>query len=318
MRKNTLNPIPCTPHLSVNIAGIKLDNPVMCASGTFNFAEEYSEIIDIKKLGAIVTKTITLEPRQGNPPSRVCETASGMLNCIGLQNPGVEEFIKTKLPFLRKCKVPVIVSIAGETTEEYCRLVQILSKEKGISAFEVNISCPNVRSKIRNMMFSQDSKATFEVVHQIKKFSKIPVIVKLSPNVTSISVIAIAAEMAGADALALINTPIGMAVDAKKKTPILSMITGGLSGPCIKPIALRMVWETFNCVKIPIIGIGGIMDWKDAIEFILCGAKAVEVGTANFVDPNVMPNIVEGIKNYMHENKIKDLKEIVGKLKINK
>ncbi|OIN97144.1 dihydroorotate dehydrogenase B catalytic subunit [Candidatus Desantisbacteria bacterium CG1_02_38_46] len=300
-------------NLEVNIAGIKMKNPVMCASGTFNFGEEYGKFFDLKKLGALVTKTITLKSREGNLPPRIYETPSGMLNSIGLQNPGVEMFLKEKMPFLRKIGIPVIVSVAGETLDEWTALVRELKGVRGISAIELNISCPNMKmrsGRARSTMFSQDADATFEVVRKVRKTTNFPLIVKLSPNVTDITVIAKAAQKGGADAISLINTVLGMAVNLEKRAPVLDAITGGLSGPAIKPIALRMVWEVSNAVKIPLIGMGGIMTARDALEFMLAGASAVAVGTANFINPRVIPQIIEEIKKYLVKNKISNINSL--------
>lgn len=301
--------------LSVDIAGIRMKNPVMCASGTFGFGEEYGKFFDLKKLGALVTKTITLKPMDGNLPPRVYETPSGMLNSIGLQNPGVKIFLKEKMPFLRKIGIPIIVSVGGETIEEYIKVVNELKWAEGILGIELNISCPNVKNRTRPQ-FSQDPDATCEVVKKVKKNTNFPLIVKLSPNVTDISVIAKSAQDGGADAVSLINTLKGMAVNIKKRTPILSTVTGGLSGPAVKPVALWMVWEVYNKVKIPIIGMGGIVTAQDALEFIICGAKAVAVGTANFINPHAIPEIIEGIKKYLIENKISSISSLTGSLEI--
>lgn len=278
----------------VNIAGIKMKNPVMAASGTFGYGEEYSELIDLNMLGAIVTKSVTLKPRKGNPPPRICETPAGMLNSIGLQNDGLKIFLEKQLPFLSQFDTPVIVNIAGENIAEYVEIAKALSKEKGISGIELNISCPNVKKGC--IAFGIEPKLTKELVKAVRKSTKLPLIVKLSPNVTDITVIARAAVSAGADALSLINTVLGMAIDIKTKKPKLANITGGLSGPAIKPIAIRMVWQVAHAVKVPIIGIGGIMTADDAKEFFLAGAKAVQVGTANFVDVQAAIKIIEGLK----------------------
>lgn len=301
------------PDLNVTIGGIEMKNPVMCASGTFGFGEEYARFFDPGLMGALVTKTITLKPREGNPPPRTKETPSGMLNSIGLQNPGIEGFVRQKLPFLRKFRVPVIVSIAGENSEEYVELAKELGRVRGISGIEMNISCPNVSSK---KLFSQDKDSTYSVVRKVCRVSKIPVIAKLSPNVTDIAEIARAAERGGADAVSLINTITGMAVDLSRKRPFLSTVTGGLSGPAIKPVALRMVWEVYNAVKVPVIGMGGIMNANDALEFMITGASAVAVGTANFINPLAIPQIIEGIEKYLVRNNIKSINSITGTLKI--
>lgn len=299
--------------LSVKIGKLKLKNPVMAASGTFG--PEYGGLTDINSLSAYITKTITLEPRRGNPPPRVAETASGMLNSIGLENKGVEDFIKNKLPLLKKIRAPIIVSIAGEYDSELKELARRLDKIKRVEALEINLSCPNIKHGNRQGLIAQDKIATYEAVKAVRNTTGLTLIVKLSPNVTDITDIAKAAEKAGADALSLVNTFIGMAVDIETKKPKLGNITGGLSGPAIKPLALKFVRDAYKCVKIPVIGIGGIMDYKDAIEFILCGATAVQVGTANFVNPNTAKEIVKGIKKYLAVNKINDVSQIKGMLK---
>ena len=301
------------PNLAIDFAGISLRNPVMVASGTFGYGEEYAELVDLNRLGAIVTKTITLKPRLGNEPPRIVETASGILNSIGLQNVGVDAFISEKLPFLREYDVPLIVSIAGETSDEYVELAKTLRGE-GISGLELNLSCPNIRYN-RKLMFAQDPKVTHRVVSRVRKATSLPLIVKLSPNVTDIASIARICEEAGADGISLINTFLGMAIDVESREPVLRQITGGLSGPAIKPIALRMVYEVHKVVKIPIIGMGGIMAAGDALEFIIAGAKAVAIGTGNFVDPRTPIKVIDGIRAYLVKNKIRDIKSIVGSLK---
>jgi len=298
---------------SITIGKIKLKNPVMVASGTFGYAEEFKDITNLKTLGAIITKSLTLNPRQGNRPPRIWETTAGMLNSIGLQNEGVEDFINNKLDFLKIAGIPVIVSIAGHDINEYAELAEKLSSP-AVSGFEINISCPNVKSQ--NKLFAQDPAQTAAVVKAVKKRTSKTIIVKLSPEVTDIREIAQAAQKAGADAISLINTIKGMAVNVQTQQPRIKEITGGLSGPAIKPIALRMVWETVQAVKIPVIGIGGIMTASDAIEFLLCGATAVQVGTANFVSPQAAGAVAEGISVYMKAKKYKHLKDIIGKLKI--
>ena len=305
------------PNLEVEIAGIKLKNPVMTASGTFGYGEEFSPFIDLDKLGAMVLKGIFLKPKMGNPPPRIIETPSGMLNAIGLQNVGVEVLIKEKLPYLKKFNTPVIINISGDTIEEYVELAQRLeevSAEMGVAGLEVNISCPNVKKG--GMAWGTDAKATYKIVSSIQKATTLPLIVKLTPNVTDIKTIAQAAEEAGADALSLINTLVGMAVDIDSRKPKLANISGGLSGPAVKPVALWLVWQVFQTVKIPIIGIGGIIKIEDALEFIIAGARAIEIGTANFVNPRVTIEIIEGIEKYLTENNIKDVNELVGSLKI--
>ncbi|MDD5431590.1 MAG: dihydroorotate dehydrogenase [Candidatus Omnitrophica bacterium] len=309
-------------NLNTHIGKLKLKNPVMVASGTFGYVEEFKDFIDLKKLGAVVTKTITLNPRQGNPMPRTCETPSGMLNSIGLENPGLEGFIKNKLPYLKKLGVPIIVSIASETdVDEFGILVERLSKIKEISAIELNISCPNIKSHVSSFKFqdkstkhliSQDPKATFEVVKVVRRLTTKPLITKLSPNVTDVVEIALAAERAGSDALALINTLSGMSIDINTRKPKIAMVTAGLSGPAIRPVAVRMIWECFQKVKIPIIGMGGIMDTANAIEFFLAGATAISVGTANFVNPKATVEIIKGIEKYCRENNIRDIKELIG------
>ncbi|MDP3729986.1 MAG: dihydroorotate dehydrogenase [Candidatus Omnitrophota bacterium] len=299
--------------LETRIGKLKLKNPVMAASGTFG--TEYGELIDINKLGAYIAKTITLNARIGNPPPRVCETPSGMLNSIGLENGGLDDFIKNKIPGLKKLKIPLIVSIAGDDAGEFKRLARGLSKVKKISALEVNLSCPNVKHGKRNFLIAQDEEATYEIIEAVRASTALTIIAKLSPNVTDIKKIAKAAEKAGADALSLINTFVGMAVDIDTKGPILGNVTGGLSGPAIKPVALCMVRETYKSTRIPVIGIGGIMDYKDAVEFMLCGASAVQMGTANFVDPSASIGIIDGIKKYMTKNKIEEIRGLIGALK---
>jgi dihydroorotate dehydrogenase (NAD+) catalytic subunit len=301
-------------NLAIDIAGIKLKNPVMVASGTFGWGEEYSEVMDIRRLGAIVTKTVTLKPLEGNPPPRLCETPSGMLNSIGLQNEGIEKLIKEQLPFLSKFEIPVIVNIAGESTNEFAELAMMLDKAPAVKGLELNVSCPNV--KAGGMYFGCDQRMTADVVRKVKNSTSLPVIAKLTPNVTNIVEIAKAAESAGADAVSLINTVVGMVIDIGTRKPKIGAITGGLSGPAIRPIAVRMVYEVAKAVKIPVIGIGGIMTGGDAIEFFLAGASAVQVGTANFVDAEASIKAIEGIKSYLASRNIHDIKEIIGKVKI--
>lgn len=305
------------PRLEVEVGGIRMKNPVMTASGTFGYGEEFSPFIDLDKLGAIVLKGITLKPKRGNPPPRIIETPSGILNAIGLQNVGVEVLINKKLPYLQKFTTPVIINISGDTLEEYVELARKLdniSQEKGIAGLEINISCPNVQKG--GMVWGTEAQLTYKVVNNIRKVTTLPLIVKLSPNVTDIKVIAQAAEEAGADALSLINTLVGMAVDVSLRRPKLANISGGLSGPAVKPVALWMVWQVFQTVNIPIIGMGGIMKAEDALEFIIAGARAVSIGTANLVNPKAAIEIIKGIEEYLVENKIKDINELVGSLKI--
>lgn len=304
--------------LEVEVAGIKFRNPVLAASGTFGYGREYEELVDVKEIGGFVTKSITLEPTAGNPPPRICEVTSGMLNSIGLQNEGLQCFIKEKLPFLIKLETNVIVSIAGYKEAEYVEVARALSKEKGICALELNISCPNIKDKNGGkssvLHFGQDEKKLYSLVGKVKRSSNLPVFVKLTPNVRDITVLAQAAERAGADALTVINTPLAMAVDVNERKPKLKSILGGLSGPAIKPIALRMVWQVFSAVKIPIIGVGGISSWEDAVEFMLCGANLVQVGTASFVEPDTLRRVVCGIEKYLEKNDFKTPKDLIGGL----
>ncbi|MEE8564281.1 MAG: dihydroorotate dehydrogenase [Atribacterota bacterium] len=303
--------------LKVEIAGIKLKNPVMTASGTFGYGQEYAPFVDLNRLGAMILKGITLKPKMGNLPPRIIETPSGMLNAIGLQNVGVEMLIREKLPYLQKFNTPVIINISGDTIEEYVELAERLgevSKEMGVTGLEVNISCPN--DKKGGMVWGTDAKATYEIINSIRKTTSLPLIVKLTPNVTNIKTIAQAAEEAGADALSLINTLVGMTVDIDSRKPKLANISGGLSGPAVKPVALWLVWQVFQTVNIPVIGIGGIIKVEDALEFIIAGARAIEIGTANFVNPRVTIEIIEGIEKYLTENNIKDINELVGSMKI--
>jgi len=286
----------------------------MVASGTFGYAEEFRDFMDLRKLGAIVTKTITLKPRQGNPPPRTCETPAGMLNSIGLENPGLEVFIKEKLPVLKKTGVPVIVSIASESDpREFITLARRLDKIKAVAAIELNISCPNLQ---HTKLISQDAKETYNLVSQVRKVTQKILITKLSPNVTNIAPIALAAQNAGSDAVSLINTLTAMSIDVDKRKLKIALGIAGLSGPAIRPVAVRMVWEAAQKIRIPIIGMGGIIDASSALEFILAGATAVSVGTANFINPKVSIEIIEGLKKYLSENKIKDIKILIGSLRI--
>jgi dihydroorotate dehydrogenase (NAD+) catalytic subunit len=302
-----------TPIVSVKIGRLVLKNPVMVASGTFGYGEEFKDLCDLRRLGAIVTKTITINPRQGNPVPRTCETPAGMINSIGLENPGIEKFLSDKLPAVRKSGVPVIVSIASEgDPAEFVILAKRLDKIPAVAALELNISCPNLKKK---KLIAQDARATAAVVKAVRRVTKKTLITKLSPNVTDIAEIALAAEAAGSDALALINTVQGMAIDVKTRAPRIAMVSGGLSGPAIRPIAVRMVWEVYNKVKIPIIGMGGIMDTDSALEFFIAGATAISVGTANFIEPSVSVEIVKGIREYLARNRIATLKALVGDLR---
>ena len=299
-------------NLSIKIRKLKFKNPAMIASGTFGYAQELTSLVDLKKLGAIVTKTITLKPKKGNPAPRTVETASGMLNAIGLENPGVDKFIEEKLPYMQSLGLPIIVSISADNDRGFAALARRLNGVKGVSAIELNLSCPNLKSKI---LVSQDAKATHRVISKVRKATKLTLIAKLSPNVSDITSIAKAAQGAGADSLSLVNTFLAMAIDVETKRPKLANITGGLSGPAIKPIALRMVWEAAGAVKIPIIGGGGIMDTQDALEFIIAGASAVSIGTATFINPRASVEIIQGIKQYLNKNKISDINKLTGTLK---
>jgi len=308
------------PDISVKIGKLRLNNPVMVASGTFGYAEEFGEFMDLEKLGAIVTKTITLEPRQGNPMPRTCETPAGMLNSIGLENPGLEGFIKKRLPYLKKPGIPVIVSIAAESDpEEFVIMAKKLDKIKEVAAIELNISCPNVKHGRRlaagTALISQDAQATGEIVRKTRKATGKTLITKLSPNVVSIAEIALAAQAAGSEAISLINTLTGMSIDVDTRRPKIAMVTAGLSGPAIRPVAVRMVWEVYQKIGIPIIGMGGIMDTRSALEFFVAGATSVSVGTANFINPSVSIEIISGIEKYCRDNKINSIKELTGSLK---
>jgi dihydroorotate oxidase B, catalytic subunit (EC 1.3.3.1) len=298
--------------MSVDIGGLVLKNPVMTASGTFGYGEEYSHYIDLNRLGALIVKGISLEPRKGNLPQRIMETPCGMLNSIGLENVGVRSFINDKLPFLKRFGLPIIVNIFGETIEEYMKVAQTLSGAPEVHGLEANISCPNVRRG--GIAFGADPDMAYEVTREIKSVTDLPVIVKLTPNVTDIAGIAAVVEEAGADAVSLINTLMGMSIDIEKRVPHLKNITGGLSGPAIKPVALRLVWEVANRISIPVIGVGGIMDAADAIEFLIAGAKAVQIGTANFVNPHATMDVLEGIEEYLGDHDISDINDLIGTL----
>ncbi|HEX3011540.1 MAG TPA: dihydroorotate dehydrogenase [Syntrophomonadaceae bacterium] len=296
--------------MSVNLGGIKMNNPVAVASGTFGYGHEYEVYTNIAEIGAVIVKGTTLTARPGNPAPRIAETPAGMLNAIGLENPGVEVFLKEHLPYLREKKVTVIANIAGNTVDEYAAIARILEGNTGIAGIELNISCPNV--KHGGMQFGTDPKLIKEVVQAVKVSTSIPVMPKLSPNVTDIVGVARAAWDGGADALSMINTLMGMAIDIKTRRPVLANTFGGLSGPAIKPVALRMVYQVFREVPLPILGGGGIMNAADALEFILAGATAVSIGTANFVYPNINMDIKNGIESYMNQNGISNIMELVG------
>jgi len=300
------------PDLSVRIGLLRLQNPVLTASGTFGYGQEYAGLVDLNCLGGIIVKGLSLNPRPGNMPPRTVETPCGLLNAIGLQNVGVENFIADKLPFLRNLSVPVIVNILGQDIKEYQKLAERLSSVEGIAALEVNISCPNV--KAGGVVFGTDYKAAARVTKAVRAAAELPIIVKLSPNVTDIVNIARAVEEAGADAVSLINTLTGMAIDVETRRPKLHNVTGGLSGPAIKPVALRMVWQVAGAVNIPVIGCGGIMTAADALEFLIAGACAVQVGTANFVNPGATMEIISGIEEYLIRHNFKDVKSLVGSL----
>ncbi|MCE5265899.1 MAG: dihydroorotate dehydrogenase [Deltaproteobacteria bacterium] len=300
--------------LGVRIGALALKNPVMTASGTFGYGSEFAPFCDLNRLGAIVVKGLSLEPRLGNPAPRIVETPCGMLNAIGLQNIGVRAFIDEKLPYLRGFDVAVIANIFGEAIDEYRCLAEILSGAEGVHAIEVNISCPNVKKG--GIAFGANPDVAAEVTRKVCGETDLPVIVKLTPNVTDITEIALAVEAAGAAAVSLINTLTGMSVDVECRRPHLANVTGGLSGPAIKPVALRMVWQTVRCLKIPVIGIGGIASAADALEFLITGAKAVEIGTANFIRPAAAVEVVEGIEAYMIRHGIGTIDELIGSLKL--
>ncbi|MCX7746823.1 MAG: dihydroorotate dehydrogenase [Clostridia bacterium] len=300
--------------LEVEIAGVKFKNPVIAASGTFGFGREYSEYMDLNLVGGISVKGLTLEPRMGNKPPRIAETPAGILNSVGLQNPGVKAFIKDEIPFLRQFNTKIIANIAGNTMEDYCQMAEILG-EADIDAIELNVSCPNVKKG--GIAFGNCPGGIAEITKKVKPYCKKPLIVKLTPNVTDIKEIAMAAEDAGADAISLINTILGMAIDIHRKRPILANNMGGLSGPAVKPVAVRMVYQVAQSVKIPVIGMGGISTGEDAVEFMLAGASAVMVGTYNFVSPVACSEVVDGIKSYMDMYKMNSVYDIIGKLELN-
>ena len=297
----------------VNLAGVELKNPVMVASGTFGSGAEYSEFVDLNRLGAVVTKGVASVPWPGNPAPRIAETASGMLNAIGLQNPGIYLFSKRDLPFLEKYDTKVIVNVCGHSTEEYLDVVERLADEPRVDMLEINISCPNVKEG--GIAFGQDPKAVEAITKAVKAKAKQPIIMKLSPNVTDITVMAKAAEAGGADCLSLINTLTGMKIDIERQTFAIANKTGGLSGPAVKPVAVRMVYQVANAVKIPIIGMGGICTAEDAMEFILAGATAVSIGTANFANPYTTLEVIDGIEAYMRRHGVEDINELIGLVK---
>jgi len=311
-------------NMPVNLGGIRMKNPVMVASGTFGYGNEYKDLVDLNRLGGFISKTLTLHPRLGNMPPRICETPSGMLNSIGLTNVGIEEFLSCHLSYLERFDVARVISIGGESIEEFVQLAHLLDGEK-IDGIEINISCPNIgklkitrdRKVLYGQPFSQNPQLCRKVVRAVRRETNIPLIIKLSPNVTDIRVFARICEDEGADAIALINSVYGMSIDVETGRPGLGNIIGGLSGPAIKPIALKMVWDVYQIVKIPIIGLGGITETEDALEFFLAGASAVAIGSGNFYDPQTSLKIIEGLRKYMEEKRVKNIGEIVGKLKIN-
>ncbi len=302
------------PDLKVDIGGLELQNPVMTASGTFGYAREFEHLVDLNRLGAIIVKGLSLEPAKGNPPPRIFETSSGMLNAIGLENVGIEAFVEEKLPFLQTLAPPVIVNIYGKLEADYARLAARIDEVEEIAGIEVNISCPNVKSG--GMAFGVDPAAASSVVRAVRSHTTKLLIVKLSPNVTDITEIARAVQDAGADCLSLINTLTAMAIDIDTRRPRLANITGGLSGPAIKPVALRMVWQVAQVANIPIIGIGGILSAEDALEFIIAGASAIQVGTANFVNPHTTTDIIDGVEKFMVDRNIDKMSDLIGTLEI--
>ena len=302
------------PHTAVDIGGIELKNPVMTASGTFGYGREFEQLVDLNRLGGIIVKGLSIEPTKGNPPPRIAETPCGMLNAIGLENVGFTAFVQEKLPFLKTIATPTFVNIYGKSVSEYAALAKKIDEVEGITGVEVNISCPNV--KVGGVVFGAYPDSASEVVRAVRERTSKPLMVKLSPNVTDITEIASSVEAAGADSISLINTITGMAVDIETRRPKLANITGGLSGPAIKPIALRMVWQVAQAVNIPVIGIGGIMTAKDALEFLIAGAVAVQIGTVNFINPNAAIEIIDGIESYLLERKIDRLSDIIGSIKI--
>ena len=302
------------PQMGVDVGPLHFKNPLLTASGTFGYGAEYAPFVDLNQLGALIVKGLSLLPRAGNPPPRIMETTGGMLNAIGLENVGVKAFIAEKLPFLRDFDVPVIANIFGETVAEYQQVAALLDRAEGVCALELNISCPNVKKG--GVAFGADSDLAAEVTRKVKEVTALPLIVKLTPNVTDIALIAEAVEAAGADALSLINTITGMSVDAERRTPHLKNITGGLSGPAIKPIALRMVWQVVKRVSIPVIGIGGITTASDVMEFLIVGARAVQVGTANFVNPSAVMDILDGIEAYLARHQIANIGDLIGTLQV--
>jgi dihydroorotate dehydrogenase (NAD+) catalytic subunit len=301
--------------LNTKIGSLELKNPVMTASGTFGYGTEYADFMDISRLGAIIVKGTTLNPRQGNPYPRMAETPSGMLNAVGLQNKGVDYFVDHIYPEIKKIQTNIIVNVSGSCIDDYVQTASIINTLDDIPAIELNISCPNVKQG--GMAFGVKPESAAQVVSAVRKAYDKTLIVKLSPNVTDITEIARAVEAAGADSVSLINTMLGMAIDAEKRKPILSTITGGMSGPAVKPVALRMVWQTAKAVKIPVIGLGGICSATDAVEFLLAGASAIQIGTANFIDPSISEKVIDGIEAYLQRHGFNSVKEIIGALETN-
>ncbi len=302
------------PDLKVNIGGLEIKNPVLTASGTFGYASEFNELIDLNRLGGIIVKGLSLKPSPGNPPQRIVETPCGMLNAIGLENIGIETFIKKKLPFLKTLSTPTLINIYGTNINAYAELAELADGVEGIAGIEVNISCPNV--KAGGIAFGVNPESAERVVKAVREKTKKPLMVKLSPNVTDVAEIAICVEGEGADSVSLINTITGMAIDINSRRPKLANITGGLSGPAIKPVALRMVWQVAQKVKIPVIGIGGIMTTEDALEFLIAGATAIQVGTANFVNPRATMEIIDGIETFLTNEGISSVQDIIGTLEV--
>lgn len=300
--------------LSVNIGQLKLANPVMTASGTFGYGLEFQDFVNLEKIGGIIVKGTTLHAREGNPYPRMAETPMGMLNAVGLQNKGVDYFVNHIYPKIKDIRTNMIVNVSGSQIEDYVQTAGIINELDRIPAIELNISCPNVKQG--GMAFGVSPQGAAEVVNAVRKVYGKTLIVKLSPNVTNIAEIALAVEAAGADSVSLINTLLGMAINAEKRKPVLSTITGGMSGAAVKPIALRMVWQVARAMKIPVIGLGGIMNWRDAVEFLLAGASAIQIGTANFIDPSVTVKVADGIEDYLHRHGFSSVKEIVGALEV--
>jgi len=311
MKRSTKRAKGFVPRLSVTVAGVRFQNPVLTASGTFGYGQEFARLIDLNRLGGIVVKGISAKPMPGNPPPRIYETESAMLNAIGLQNVGARKFLEEKLPFLRALKARCVVNVFGYSTEDYVRCVELLNSGEGIHAYELNISCPNTRCG--GMVYGNDPRLTEEVVSASKQAARFPLWVKLSPNVTDIGLLARAAEAGGADALSLVNTFVGMAIDVERRAPRISNVTAGVSGPAIKPIALRMVYQAAQAVRIPVIGLGGIVTAEDALEFLIAGATAVQVGTANFFAPETALRVIDGIEKYCRRKRL-HLAEVVGSL----